>query len=228
MTGLIKANNHAVDVNIQDFISAKPVPKSKVVRRKAIDPIVAENKQLYEQIEALEKQIEIQRSAIEAAYEEGVSDGRIAREAEFDDDRKAQLELLEASFSKANNALSETLSRLDVIAALVACSVLEKIFGDASKLKDLVIDLIQHQFVKIDREMVVDIVVSRTDFANTSEVSKVAETLNIEPAQLRVMETLKSGDCLINLKLGELDIGLNHQWHNLKNTLMSLSKEIET
>jgi flagellar biosynthesis/type III secretory pathway protein FliH len=225
MTGLIKAANGAVDFNIHSFVSAKPAPKGKAIGTPTVHPLVAENEKLRSQIKSLEEQAATHESALAAAYDEGVSEGRIEREAEFEDDRAEALERLETGFSEANVVLAETLSRLDGIAALVACNVLEKMFGDLSTRQATVIDLVRHQFTKINHDMVVAVDVSRADFPNTAEAAGVAETLNIVPDRLRVIDALESGDCRIKLTLGELDIGLDRQWTSLRDALSALCEE---
>jgi flagellar biosynthesis/type III secretory pathway protein FliH len=225
MTGLIKAAHGAADFKIHSFVSAQPVPKGKESGPPPVHPLALENETLRSQLKALEEQVAAHKSAVTAAYDEGVAEGRIEREAEFEDDRAEALERLEVCFSEANNAVTEALSRLEGVAALVACSVLEKMFGDEATRQGLVIDLVRHQFLNINRDLVVSIDVSRADFPDTAEVGRVAEAIGVDRDQLRVVDTFESGECRIRLTLGELDVGLNRQWGRLSAALNVLSDE---
>ena len=158
------------------------------------------------------------RTAAEEAYAEGEKAGREAGRAEADERRDEALTLLGETAERAVAALDARLEETDRLAALLAAACLEKLFGAPGARAELVRDLIRRQLDGLRRETIVDLRVSAEDFGSPEEAAAAAPGCTVS-----VSETLPSGDCTIQLQLGQLDIGLGQQWGTLRAALEEMA-----
>ena len=152
--------------------------------------------------------------AADAAYAEGEGAGRAAGKAEADDRGRETLALLKASADRAVAALDIRLEATDRLAALLAKTCLDKMFGAPDARSDLVRGLIRHQIEALRRETVVEIGVSGADFPSPGAAAAVAPACTVA-----VSDALAPGDCTIRLGLGAIEIGLGQQWGTLRAAL---------
>lgn len=182
------------------------------------DPELAELRRQILDLEALlaerDAAAETLSEAAESAYAEGEAAGREAGRAEADDRSGEALALLRDSAERAAAAVEKRLGETDRLAALLAKTCLDKMFGAPGSRADLVRGLISHQIEALRQETIVAIDVSAEDFACPEAAAAAAPACAVT-----VSDTLASGDCTIRLQLGALDIGLGRQWGILRAAL---------
>lgn len=231
MSMLIKSNDKAHGFSIQKLGAAAAafVPTNRATSANIENPLIAENKRLLALLKRREAEIAAHADALAEAFADGEEAGRVAMEADIDDDRAASLALLGQGIEAAKTGLGNALENAESIALMVAQMTLEKMFGETDGRKALAADLIRHQFRQIERESFVSLEVSRADFPNTSEVAVLSTTLSIAPNKVRVSDELDAGDCRMRMQLGTLDIGLARQWGSIRALLedMSVTGEVE-
>ena len=218
MSGLIKSGAAGFGARV------RPLAFDEVgtTRTPAADPVLVA---LRERVLDLEAQlaeheaaaVEL-RKAAEEALAEGEAAGREAGRAEADERRAEALALLGETAEGAVAALDARLEATDRLAALLASTCLETLFGAPGPRAELVRDLIRQQLDRLRQETIVEIQVSAEDFASTEEAAAAAPACAVS-----VSDALASGDCTIRLKLGELDIGLGQQWGTLRSALEEMA-----
>jgi flagellar biosynthesis/type III secretory pathway protein FliH len=231
MSTLIKSNDKSHGFNIQRLgAGGVAPPATKPIASANIEnPLVAENSRLLTLIEQREAEIIAHAQALAKSFAEGEESGRLAMEAEIDDDRAASLMLLGDGIDAAKTELGHALENAESIALMVAQMALEKMFGETETRKSTVADLIRHQFRQIGHDSFVSLAVSRADFPNTNEVAELAAELSVASDRVRVSDELKAGDCRMRMQLGTLDIGLGRQWGSIRALLedMAANGEVE-
>lgn len=153
----------------------------------------------------------------DAAYDDGEAAGREAGRAEADERRAEALELLEDASDRACADFTERLQAMDELAALLARTCLDRLFGEPGARADIVRDLIRHQMDGLRGDTPVEIRVSAADFAADAAIEG--------GAQVVVSDALASGDCAIRLGLGTLEAGLDQQWGVLRAALTAMAGE---
>jgi type III secretion protein L len=210
VTGLIKSGAAGLDARVRTLVfdaagnaaAPAPDPELALLRERALDLEAA----LAERDATAVRLSE----AAEAAFEEGEAAGR----AEADSRRAEALETLMENADRAVAALEERLEATDRLAALLARTCLDKMFGAAGPRGALVEDLIRHQLDALRQETMIEIRVSAEDFDCAEAVAAAAPA-----CRTIVSDALASGDCTIRLGLGELEIGLGRQWDTLRAAL---------
>jgi flagellar biosynthesis/type III secretory pathway protein FliH len=214
VSGLIKSDAAGLDARVRALVfdaagnAAAPAPDPELVllRERALDLEAALAERDATAVQLSE--------AAQAAYEEGEAAGREAGRAEADAGRAETLERLQENAESAVAALEERLEATDRLAALLARTCLDKMFGAAGPRGALVEDLIRHQLDALRQEAVIEIHVSAEDFDCPDAAAAAAPACKII-----VSEALASGDCTIRLGLGGLEIGLGRQWDTLRAAL---------
>ena len=230
MSTLLKSNDMAHGFVIQNLGGEPPkrVPSTRAEQSIAENPLAAENRRLAVLLEECEAEIAAHNDALAKAYAEGEEAGRVAMEAEIENDRAAALELLAGGVECAKTALDRALGNYESIALVVAQTALDKIFGNTENRKAMVADLIRHQFRQIGQDSFVSLEVSRADFPNTQEVAELATSLLIAPDRVRVSDDMMAGNCNMRMRLGTLEIGLGQQWGSLRSLLAEMIAADET
>jgi flagellar biosynthesis/type III secretory pathway protein FliH len=164
---------------------------------------------------------EVQRLALaaEAAFAEGEAAGREAGRAEADARRSEALDRLAKSAGRAVDTLDARLEATDRLAAALARTCLEQMFGTPGAREGIVRDLIRHQLAALKEEAVIEVRVSAEDFA-AEDASSAAPGCSVT-----VSETLAAGDCTIRLRLGTLEAGLAQQWGALRSALEAMGDD---
>lgn len=221
MTGLIKLADGERHRRIRPLsfqAQAAPVPVP-------IDPEIVELRQRVLDLEALLAERDTAAKALseaaDAAFEKGEAAGHEAGREAAEDRSRELLELIGASGERAVAALERRLAATDRLAALLARTCLEKMFGAADSRSDLVCGLLRHRIDELRDEAVVEVRVSAADFESVEAVAGAAPGCRIV-----VSDALSSGDCTIGLKLGALDIGLGQQWDVLRSALEGMADEV--
>lgn len=210
MTGVLKSGAAGIEARVRPlaFEPAAPAsdPELVLLRERALDLEAV----LAERDATAARLIE----AAEAAYGEGEAAGREAGRAEADARRDEALERLKEHADRAIDALEERLQVTDRLAALLARTCLDKMFGDPGSRRELVQDLLRHQLDALRQEAIVEIHVSAEDFDCAEAAAAAAPACTVI-----VSDALASGDCTIRLGLGALEIGLGQQWGTLSEAL---------
>jgi hypothetical protein len=231
MSRLIKSsdNGHGFIIRRMGAVEAAPVAPKSSNSDNNDNPLVAENKRLIALLKAREAEIATHAEALVKVFADGEEVGRVAMEAEIDDNRAASLALLEKGIDAAKTDLGHTLENSESIALMVAQIALDKMFGETEGRKAVATDLIRQQFRQIGHESFVSIEISRADFPNTNEVAELSEALSIDSDRVRVSDELGAGKCLMRLQLGTLEIGLARQWGAIRALLddMATIGEVE-
>ncbi len=218
MSGLIKSGAAGLDARVRplafDPAGAALAP--------AVDPELAA---LRERVLDLEARLAEHETAAEAlskaadeAYAEGEAAGREAGRAEADDRRGEALALLGETAERAAAALDERLEATDRLAALLAATCLDTLFGAPGRRTELVRDLIRRQLDGLRRETIIELRVSAEDFDSPEQAAAAAPGCAVS-----IADELVSGDCTIRLQLGELDVGLGRQWGTLRAALEDMA-----
>jgi flagellar biosynthesis/type III secretory pathway protein FliH len=231
MSGIIKSGN-LVDLSVVRPLSAQPVVALAVSKsrddedrdrlRHRIATLEAEVRECDEAIRALQ-------SDVERAFKQGKEEGRNAGFAQAEDRQAERLSLLESGIRAAQTKLSEYVTSLDRLSVLLAQDCLDILLGSCADRADLVRRIIAAQVGHIDKSMLLEIEVSREDFPDGESLVTLSHKVDLPTGMLTAGPGLVSGDCMINLRLGRMNVGLRQQWGVLKDLLsqMALPEEAQ-
>lgn len=167
-------------------------------------------------LETAKKQLE---ETEQAAYQRGLEEGKsLATSREQD-----RFDLLKAHAQKAQSQLDEHLAGLQVLSLQIAQIALSKIFGNAELFSELVAASIRHRCNHLSSELITGVRVSAEDFQSEEMLTALAQAAG--RMDIVVDVKLASGECLIDLKLGQYDIGIGSQWQKLQALLADMSLE---
>lgn len=147
--------------------------------------------------------------ALSIARSQGEETGRKAA----DDGAAALAVQLEAALERAAADFASRMDRLTEGAGFLAGIALERIVGDVSGRGDLIAQTIGHAHREFFGEDAIRIDVSHADFPDRSHLDRIVLPPGCE---ICVSDTLQSGDCLVHLKLGRIDLGLDGQVQRLR------------
>jgi type III secretion protein L len=162
------------------------------------------------------------KSQIAKARIEGEESGRIAAELAAEDSRAKALELLGKGIEEAREALADGRERMEALALLIARNALDKLFGDDRERKAAIGDLVMRQLSTIERQMLLQIEVSRLDFPDTGELAALAHELGLAAQYISADSDLPAGACRMQLRVGTLDVGVDQQWGAIRGLLDEL------
>ena len=196
---------------------AEPLPPGEVLALRR------ELGELAQRLGERDAELERLRESVQNAYREGETEGRKQGRQESDQRRADYLAALERGLDAACNRFSEDLRDLERLAVLVARESLAKILGDDESRKELLAEAIGSQLRRIEAGSVVAVQVSRADFPEPEELTRLADSLGGDRLALVATDELRAGECRIKLKLGALDVGLPQQWERLDRALQTLA-----
>jgi type III secretion protein L len=213
MSALIKAAGAAETSDpIRAF--APPLPQS-VPQLPAREALLEQR--IVELQESLAAEGERHRKDLERARKESA---RVALEQRSDAEERAIQTLTEAS-AAANAAWNKRLHSWEATAIAIARAVLEKIFADADERSALVESCIKHKMRLLEKGSVARLRVSGTDFPDLTplgaDLTDVIEVVSDA--------ALGTGECIVDLKLGQIDLGLDAQWARVAQLLEALERE---
>jgi flagellar biosynthesis/type III secretory pathway protein FliH len=227
MSSLIKSNIKAAKGAVPLFaeqIASKSYESAP--SKSPLDVYDTEVARLQNVVEDLRSQISTHGVLLDQAREEGKWAGREAAESEYNETREAQLVLLQTTYEAARSTFSTFLEQSEALSVLIAKEVLEKIFGSFEGRSQMVVDVIRHQLSMLSDKAKLIIQVSRIDFPDTSEVKRFAASIGLDEERISILDSLNSGDCLLKLKLGTLDVGIDQQWDEIL-TLFAEQTKVE-
>ena len=221
MSAIIKSGNLADLVGVRPFAAPLPAPALAATSRQD-----EERERLRRTVTALEGElrqrdiaIEVLQADVKQAFEDGTAKGREAGLAEAHDRQSDRLAQLEAAAQKAADEIAAKLVGLERLAALLARDCVAKILGDADDRAEFIARIIGVQTAKIDQAMLLGIDVARADFPDDAALAALAERLRPLSVALNASEALRTGGCVMTLRLGRMVVGLDQQWPALSDVL---------
>jgi flagellar biosynthesis/type III secretory pathway protein FliH len=189
-----------------------PAPRSQA--ELALDEAREKIARLGAQLVAIDKERSDER---DAAYAAGLKEGA-ERAADGADRRLARVR--EAG-DVALDIWRARLSELDILAAMLAQGAIAKVFSPHADLADLVARAIGAKVAQLRAESVVAIRVSNEDFEEPSAIVAAARG-----AEIICDPLLKSGECRIDLRLGEVDLTIDGLAGELDGFFRSLGEPV--
>lgn len=187
---------------------------------------------------ALEARLEARIAELEAlaaerseqhkrALEEAREVGARAALAERSDAEEKAIGALSCALGEAVSAWRERLDGWAAAAAGLSSAVLQKLFDDVSgrELTALVESAIRKRLALLEAGSVVAIRVSPDDFPDEQRLT-AAGALGCSAEILRD-PGVESGGCILDLKLGQVDLSLGEQWRRIERLLAAIEGEGE-
>ncbi|HKC03561.1 MAG TPA: hypothetical protein VKC17_09690 [Sphingomicrobium sp.] len=156
--------------------------------------------------EALAKQLDDARA--EGAVE--------ALKARSDAEARA-LEELRTVLTAARGAWEDHLSSVEILSTGLARAVLAKVFSDADGRSEQVASCIRQRLQLLESNSIVRARVSNDDFS-AEQLSALASELGTA-LEIEADAKLQSGACVIDLKLGHIEVGPDAQWKRISGLL---------
>ena len=157
---------------------------------------------------------------LEVARAKGASAALAARS----DAEARALDALKEALGAADASWRERLASWDTLSAGLARSVLERIFADPSDRVEEAVNLVRGRLGRLDLDSLVRIRVSASDFGDQDALAAASRAIGAK-AELAADEALSSGDCVIDLKLGHVEVGAGAQWARVSSLLDRLERE---
>jgi flagellar biosynthesis/type III secretory pathway protein FliH len=185
--------------------------------RQKITTLEAINRRQQEQIEILHKDVQ-------QAFVEGEAQGKEVGLAAAEDRQAERFGVLKGGVQKALTSFEESMSSLERLALLIARDCVNVMMTASEARADLLCDMIRFQASKIEKSSIIAIEVSGQDFPTERDLIVLAERAFTGPVELSVGKELEAGDCVIRLRLGQLEIGINQQWGVLGDLLEEMAR----
>lgn len=148
-----------------------------------------------------------------------------AREVKRDDE--ARIADLRKGIDEALAGWHGRLQELEALALLLAKQSLAKLFADSADLADLVARTLARKIDEIGAEAIVRVRVSASDFPDSDSLGALADRCGLPRAAI-VADLPESGDCRIDLALGQADLSLPAQWSVIRRRLEVIAAEADT
>ncbi|WP_379549935.1 hypothetical protein [Qipengyuania sp. DGS5-3] len=159
----------------------------------------------------------------EKARQEGIKEGRELGRAEAEKQDAARLQALQETLKSSHSAMLEELAAKNALSVDIARATLSRILGDSSNYAGMISETATYWNNKLASASLTKVRVSPEDFADPSALELLAQQLG--NMQISQDEALKSGACLFDLELGEVDASLPVQAANADRQLREFSSE---
>jgi len=156
---------------------------------------------------------------LERARAEGAE---AALEERSDRDERA-LALLREAIGTATAGWEARLASWDGVATGLARAILSAVFADSDQCSGMVQACIARKLATLKTSAIVRIRVSPLDFTDADALDLLGRTIP-EGLELAADPGLGSGECLIDLRLGHVDLSLDSQWREIAQFLDSLEQ----
>jgi flagellar biosynthesis/type III secretory pathway protein FliH len=243
VSGLLKAGDRtaqsavrrlsAMPLSARDLVSDLPSPEPKrnagsfdTIEEKAS----ARTEELDRQCMALEATIADLRHQLRQAEENATRQSQAALERGRGEGKElaetsetVRIDALTASLARMEREQTEWLSDCEVLALQLTRAALARVLGGGENYAELISATLDRQFAQLKRELALGVRVSPIDFA---DAASLAELSAMHPGiPVRHDDDLASGECVIDLKLGQLDLGIPGQWQRLTSFFDELANE---
>ncbi len=175
------------------------------------------------QIAALQEELKQAGVKGEARDAEAFERGRLQGRQEAVENAQAALEKLSAALERAQATFAEGFDRFEGLALQIAQTALARILGDSSQFPEMVFEAVRHQLAGIDRTPVAGVRISPRDFPDGEAVAACAS--RFDRLEVTIDPDLAAGECVIDLRMGEIDVSIGKQWSRLSALLEQLATE---
>jgi len=193
-----------------------------------------ERERLRRQVTDLETELRQRDEAIRAhkaelatTFASGKAEGRLLALTEAQDRQAERMTLLEAALRLADAHICERLSSLDRLAALLAQECLDIILGDRNARSDFLRQIIDRQIAEIEKSLLIGLKLSPEDFPDRKSLDALAKEVGMRATTVTTADAIPTGGCVLTLRLGEIDVGINQQWSVLRDTLSQIAAPAE-
>lgn len=194
---------------------ATPVDPRLASLSEAADQARAETAALAAELADRDARISNLEKALAEAVEQARAEGRQAGLREAEDDAAGRLARLDKSLEAALNRFAVETDDMERLALTLAAEGLRRMIGDPEVHRDLLERTIRHHVDAVVGGTVIEVAVSRDDFADPEALARLAGGVDRSELRLVASPDLASGDCHLRLKLGALEIGVARQWERL-------------
>jgi flagellar biosynthesis/type III secretory pathway protein FliH len=199
---------------VQSFGKADaPLPAAK------FEPEVIFEARISELTAELASRDEALAELLQAARAEGAKDALKQRS----DAEECALKELKSALTAAREIWKESLGSAESLAIGLARAVLAKVFADADRRSEQVASCIKHRLQLLEAGSVVRIRISNDDFSS-EQLRALASELG-SALEINADSKLKSGSCVVDLKLGQVEVSPNAQWQRISELLDQLERE---
>jgi flagellar biosynthesis/type III secretory pathway protein FliH len=220
MSALIKSSSARLgSVRPFPFSGAAPAPAPGP---SAVERLAAEIEAMKQALTARDEALAELAKEVEQARREGEEAGRAAGRKEADNLAAEKVQRVEAGLAEASARFDEDLRSTERLAALLAETCLEKLFGHAHDRGAIVCALISAQMRALEAEAVVRITVSAADF-EPGQLDGVAAAAQRPGCEIVAAQALEPGACTMKLALGSLEVGIGQQWGSLRSALAEIA-----
>ena len=152
-----------------------------------------------------------ERDALERGRSEGLKDA-----AKAADER---VRVLEAAVQAARQTWEAALRSSDALAVELVRTALAKIFEPSDDMAALTVRAVRRKVAEIEQGSVTAVIVSAADFPANADLASLETVVAPLGAGLDRSRSLRSGECRIELRVGERAIGPHDQWSVLARIL---------
>jgi flagellar assembly protein FliH len=227
MSAIIKSGHPSAQAVVRALISPAPVPVARPSRedeeRRAFQARIAA---LEEASRERDKAIAALRNELETAFEKGRKAGHAEGLAAANKRETERFALIEKTAVAAEAKFAESLVSLERLASLLARDSLDLILGNSEYRREILTAIIAKEVAKIEKSSLVEIAVSAHDFPDKRLLPTLAKKTGVGAILFATHPDLVSGSCLVRLKLGSLDIGLNQQWGAVRARLAEIAEPL--
>ncbi len=175
------------------------------------------------QLAALQEELKQAKAKGEARVAEAFERGKLQGGQEAEKNAQAALEKLSAALESAQAEFSEGFERFEGLALQIAQTALARVLGDSSQFAEMVSEAVRHQLAGIDRALVAGLRVSPCDFPDGDAGAACAS--RFDRLEVTVDPDLAAGECVIDLRMGAIDVSIGKQWSRLSALLERLAME---
>ncbi len=212
--------------DVAELAAVRPVTMSTSVQPAVVSSRDDERDFLRRRIAALEGDVRLRDATIQElrdaraqAFTDGEVEGIAAGLQQASDRQVERLALLDAAIRDSQSILSNGVAGLDRLAAELARDCLDKIFADPDHQAARVTEILAAQLCSIEKSMLVRIEVSRVDFPDDEALAALAAKHELFRTTVTATTALPTGGCVLTLRLGQMEIGLDRQWASLRDVL---------
>lgn len=187
-------------------------------------------KSLQARIAELEIGLEVARrsaqTSAEDAYTQGFSAGIDEGQARSATEEHERTEKFQKGVGQAVQRLDTHLSKSGELALELTHLSLQKLFGEASYRGEAVSLMLTHQLTQIERGSILYVSVSSDDFDSVEGLRAILDGAGHERVELKLGSDLSSGQCVIDLKLGAIELDLDRQCQVLETVMAEVLGDV--
>jgi flagellar biosynthesis/type III secretory pathway protein FliH len=220
MTSIIKSANHDQLATVKRVRDRRDL----AVPQSPLDLAEQEIARLQQELAARDETVAQLREDVDDAYKRGQSEGLKRGEAQAETLERERLDLLGQTSAKALADLKLSLASTERIAALLTHQCLDKLFGETASYGEIVHALVRAQLDRLEKEAVLSVAVSKADFPDEEALQALSVATGLGAMILSAQDDMLGGGCVMQLRLGQLDIGLDQQWGSLRDLLQDIAE----